>query len=151
MLSKTVVHAVRALMALAESNHEFRGTSAVADETDSPRNYLGKLLQQLARHGLVESQKGFGGGFRLARDPAEISLYDVMGAIEDTGRWSACILGRQMCSDSNPCPVHAQWAPVRDAYLNVLRNTKITDLVLGAGGSAVGPFRASKERFDQGG
>ena len=83
----------------------------------------------LARRGLLDSQKGMGGGFRLARDPAEISLHDVIDAIEDISRWSACVLGRPKCSDENPCPIHTRWSEAREAYLNVLRGTRISDLV----------------------
>jgi Rrf2 family protein len=129
MLTKSGVHAVRALAVLAElPEGEYRGASAIADETNAPRNYLGKLLQLLSRFGLVESQKGLGGGFRLARDPKDISLYDVAEAIENVGHWYDCILGKPTCSDSNPCAVHTRWGPVRDAYLQLLEQTRIADL-----------------------
>lgn len=129
MLSKSGIHAVRALIVLAElKNGEYRGAVAIARQNNAPGNYLGKLLQQLARRGLVKSQKGLGGGFRLARDPHKITLYDIVDAIEDVGRWRDCILGRPNCSDKNPCPVHNQWGPVRDAYLALLKDTTIADL-----------------------
>lgn len=129
MLTKSGVHAVRALAVLAELPvGEYRGASSIADETNAPRNYLGKLLQLLSRYGLVESQKGLGGGFRLARDPVDISLYDVVEAIENVGHWHDCILGKPSCSDRNPCAVHKRWGPVRDAYLQLLEQTKIADL-----------------------
>lgn len=129
MLSKSGVHAVRALVVLASlPAGAYRGASAIADETNAPRNYLGKLLQSLSRSGLVESQKGLGGGFRLARDPNDISLFDIADAIEDIGRWNECILGKPSCSDQSPCEVHERWGPVRDAYLQLLKQTKIVDL-----------------------
>ena len=130
MLSRSGVHAVRALVVLAElPPGEYRGAVAIANQTGAPKNYLGKLLQLLSRRGLVESQKGLGGGFRLARAPENISLFDVIDAIEDTSRWSECILGNPSCSDSNPCSVHTRWGPVRDAYLDLIKSTKIVDLV----------------------
>jgi Rrf2 family iron-sulfur cluster assembly transcriptional regulator len=64
----------------------------------------------------------------LARDPGIISLYDVVDAIEDVARWRECILGKPSCDDDNPCAVHHRWGPVRDAYLELLANTKIIDL-----------------------
>ena len=73
-----------------------------------------------------------GGGFRLALRPDEISLFDIIDAIEDTSRWNECILGNPSCSDDNPCSVHARWGPVRDAYLDLLKNTTILDLTPGA-------------------
>lgn len=129
MLSKSGVHAVRALVVLAGlPAGEYRGAVAVANQTGAPKNYLGKLLQLLARRGLVASQKGLGGGFRLAVRPDEISLFDVIDSIEDTSRWSECILGNPTCSDVNPCSVHEKWGPVRDAYLDLLKTTTIVDL-----------------------
>jgi Rrf2 family protein len=129
MLSKSGIHAVRALIVLAGlRKDEYRGAAAIAEQNDAPGNYLGKLLQQLARRGLVQSQKGLGGGFRLARQPGEISLYDIVEAIEDVSRWYECILGRPTCGEENPCPVHEQWGPVRDAYLKLLKETTVADL-----------------------
>ena len=129
MLSKSGLHAVRALVILAElPAGQYQGAGAIATRTGAPRNYLGKILHLLSRRRLVESQKGLGGGFRLARDPRSISLYDIVEAIEDVSRWKECILGRPTCSDENPCQVHDRWGPVRDAYLGLLRNTKIVDL-----------------------
>ena len=129
MLSKSGVHAVRALVVLAElPSGDYKGAVAIAQQTGAPQNYLGKLLQLLSRRGLVESQKGLGGGFRLARSPHEISLFDVIDAIEDSSRWNECILGNPSCSDDNPCSVHSRWAPVRDSYLELMKNTTIVDL-----------------------
>jgi Rrf2 family protein len=101
---------------------------SIAGQTGAPRNYLGKLLQLLSRHALVESQKGLGGGFRLARAPEQISLFDVIDAIEDTSRWNDCILGNPSCSDGNPCSVHDRWGPVRESYLGLMKKTTIADL-----------------------
>jgi Rrf2 family protein len=101
----------------------------IAKEIGAPQNYLGKLLQALAREGLVESQKGLGGGFRLARDARQISLIDVVEPLEHVSRWSGCILGRSECADANPCAIHNRWKTVRDAYLHMLRRTTIAELV----------------------
>ena len=132
MLSKSGVHAVRALVVLAAlPAGTYRGAASIADETGAPQNYLGKLLQLLSRRDLVKSQKGLGGGFRLARPPGDISLFDVIDALEDTGRWNECILGNPSCSDDSPCAVHDKWGPVRDSYLGLLKQTYIIDLTPG--------------------
>lgn len=130
MLSKSGIHAVRALALLAQlPEGSYVGAAAIASATGAPSNYLGKLLQTLARRGVLQSQKGMGGGFRLARDPQKITLYEVIDALEDVTRWSSCVLGRPKCSDENPCPIHTRWSAVRESYLNVLRQTRIADLV----------------------
>jgi Rrf2 family protein len=100
MISKTGLHAIRALSALAElPAGSYAGAGAIADKVNAPRNYLGKLLQNLAREGLVVSQKGLNGGFRLARDPKTITLLDVVEPIEHVSRWSECFLGKKVCED----------------------------------------------------
>ena len=130
MITRTGVHAVTALTALAEiPRGEYAGAGEVAEAIGAPRNYLGKLLKILADDGLVESQKGKGGGFRLARDAATISVFDVVEPIERVSRWSGCFLGRGRCSDKQPCAVHQRWAAVRDVYLAFLKQTTIADLV----------------------
>jgi Rrf2 family protein len=129
MISQTAKHALAALTALAElPEGQYAGAGEIAGEIDAPGNYLGKLLQTLAGEGLVQSQKGKGGGFRLARSPASISLIEVVEPIDRVSRWSDCFLGRGRCSKDSPCVVHDQWAKVRDVYLSFLRETTIADL-----------------------
>jgi Rrf2 family protein len=130
MLSKTGLHAVRAAVALARlPAGSYVGAAHVAREIGAPQNYLGKLLKSLAEEGLLESQKGLGGGFRLARAARNISLFDVVDPIEHISRWSGCILGRPECSEANPCAIHNRWKAVRDAYLRMLRRTTLAELV----------------------
>lgn len=129
MISKTGMHALRALVALAGlPEGAYAGSAEVAGGIGAPRNYLGKLLQTLIESGLVVSQKGKGGGFRLARDPAEISILDVVEPIDRPSRWEGCFLGRRRCEDRSPCAVHRRWTRVRETYLTFLRETTLADL-----------------------
>jgi Rrf2 family protein len=133
MLSKSGIHAIRALVTLAELEPgTFAGTLSIAEKIGAPRNYLGKLLQQLSRQGILESQKGLGGGFRLARDASEITLLEVVQPLDQLERWRMCILGRAKCGEENPCPIHHEWKVVKEGYLHLLSNTKIADLLNGA-------------------
>jgi len=130
MLSRTGLHAVKALTALAGlAPDDYLGAATLAERIHAPRNYLGKLLQQLSRDGLVVSQKGQGGGFRLARAAESLTLYDVIDPIEHVARWSGCFLGGLTCSHEAPCAVHAAWEKTRAAYLDFLRSTRLSDLV----------------------
>jgi Rrf2 family nitric oxide-sensitive transcriptional repressor len=129
MITKTGVHALTALAVLAElPEGTYAGAADIAGQIGAPRNYLGKLLKSLADVGILESQKGKGGGFRLARDPATISLFEVIEPIERVSRWSGCFLGRKRCSADAPCAVHARWAGVRDVFLRFLSETTLADL-----------------------
>ena len=129
MLSRSGIHAIRAMVALAtQAPEEYCGVNTLAGLTGAPRNYLGKLLLILSRRGLVESRKGLGGGFRLARRADQICLLDVIASIEDVGRWTECALSGRACSDHTPCMVHTRWLRARDAFLAFLRETTIAEL-----------------------
>jgi Rrf2 family iron-sulfur cluster assembly transcriptional regulator len=129
MISKTGIHAVTAGAALAELGEGiFAGAAEIAGRIGAPPNYLGKLLKTLADQGLLESQKGKGGGFRLARDADRISLFEIMEPMEHVSRWGGCFLGRPRCSEDAPCAVHQRWATVRESYLQFLRETTVADL-----------------------
>lgn len=129
LLSKTSVHAIRAMICLAElPSGTYAGTQKLAELIGAPPNYLGKLLQQLGRSGLVHSQKGLGGGFCLARPAAQITLLAIVEPLEQTARWHNCMLGLNRCGTSNPCPIHDRWGAIRDAYLDLLATTTIATL-----------------------
>lgn len=129
MISKTSIHALKALAALAEqAEGTYTGAAAIADRIGAPRNYLGKLLQTLSREHLVEGQKGLNGGFRLARPASAIRLIDAIEPIESVSRWKGCFLGRKRCRDDRACALHQKWSRVRDGYLEFLESTTIADI-----------------------
>ncbi len=120
MISKTALHALKAVAALAERPGEFQGASSIATRIDAPQNYLGKLLQGLIQSGIVSSQKGKGGGFQLARPPEKISLFDVV---------EGCFMGNSSCSATTPCAMHFKWVTIRDDYLRLLKESTLADIV----------------------
>ncbi len=133
MISKTALHALKALVELAQRPNEFQGAASVAERIGAPQNYLGKLLQTMAQEGLVFSQKGLGGGFQLAKKPSEIRLMDVVEAIDHVSRWAGCFMGRDRCSESTPCSLHARWAKVRREYLAMLREVTLEEVTEASG------------------
>lgn len=129
MISKTGIHATLALAFLAHLEPgTFAGASQIADEVGAPKNYLGKLLRQLADAGLLESQKGFGGGFRLSKPAVKITIFDVLEPLERVSRWNGCFLGREKCSSASPCSLHDRWSKIRENYLAFLRKTTIAEV-----------------------
>jgi Rrf2 family protein len=110
------------------TDQSWTDAGAIAARIGAPPNYLGKLLGQLARAGLVEGRKGRGGGFRLARPASELSLYEVLEPVEALVGEDDCILGRPRCDNSLPCALHGQWERVRDEMLALLRNTRLDSL-----------------------
>ena len=130
MISKTALHGVNALVRLVGLEpDEYLGATALAEQINAPPNYLGKLLASLSAEGLLESRKGSGGGFRLARPADEISIFDVVDPVDKVSRWDHCFMGLPECSEEEPCAMHERWKVVRDDYLAMLRDTSLLDLV----------------------
>ena len=129
MITRTGTHALKAMAHLGGlPPGDFAGAGEIAARIRAPKNYLGKLLRQLARAGLLEGRKGTNGGFRLARGTGDISLYDVLEPIEHVNRIKGCILGRAQCTQKEHCPLHEGWVRVRKEYLDFLRSTKLSQV-----------------------
>jgi Rrf2 family iron-sulfur cluster assembly transcriptional regulator len=129
MIGRTGTHAIRAMVVLASlPEGKCAGAAAVAKMIDAPPNYLGKLLQTLARLEVVTAQRGIGGGYRLARDPRSIRLLDVIEPFEPINRLDGCFFGLRECLDSDPCSVHHRWVELREAYVAMLTETTIADV-----------------------
>ena len=105
MLSQTVEYALRAVVYLATQPGRPATTEDVARQTRVPAAYLAKILQGLSKAGLVKSQRGVGGGVSLARDPAKLTILDVLNAVEPIERIKSCPLGLRN-SHGGLCPLH---------------------------------------------
>jgi Rrf2 family protein len=107
MFSQTVEYALRAIVHLAYEAPEARTTAQLAEATLVPRDYLSKILQQLARAGIVTTQRGVGGGVSLARGPAELTILDVVRGVEPESvkRTLSCPLGLK-AHGARLCPLH---------------------------------------------
>jgi Rrf2 family protein len=128
MFSQTAEYALRAMAWLALSPGNLVPTPALAERTQVPPNYLSKVLQQLAGAGLIVGRRGVGGGYRLARSAHDISLIQVVNAVDKVERISACPLG--MCEhDVSLCPVHRVTDRAAAAVIDILGGTTLQDLV----------------------
>ncbi|MBX3472964.1 MAG: Rrf2 family transcriptional regulator [Planctomycetes bacterium] len=129
MFSQASEYALRALTELARSDQrDWVLTSQLAAQLDIPIHYLAKVLQVLARRGMLESQRGRQGGFRLARSPADITAWDVASELDDAKALHGCIMGESECSDETACPLHALWKTIRDRFIRMLQTTTLRDL-----------------------
>lgn len=129
-ISQSSAHAIRALTHLAQdSERSFQLVRTMAEQLELPAPYLAKILQPLVNRGLLESQRGRGGGFRLARPPAELTLYQIVEAVEQLGGARECLLGQAQCSDDRACPMHDFWKRTADGFHARLASTRLSDLV----------------------
>ena len=103
MFSQTVEYALRATVHLAMNNDRSQKTNRIADATQVPTAYLAKVLRELNRHGLVHSQRGLGGGISLAKSPEEMTILEIVNAVDPVTRIKTCPLqlpshGAQLCA-----------------------------------------------------
>lgn len=112
MLSQTAEYALRAVLHIASAPDRPVSVAEIADALAVPRNYLSKTLHQLSRAGIVNPTFGPGGGYRLVRPAAEITLDAVLAPFDETGGERHCLLGRTRCSDADPCLAHRHWKDI---------------------------------------
>ncbi len=130
MTSQTAEYALRATIFLAEHDADapFR-VSDLAQALAAPRNYLSKILHALARAGVLSSARGPAGGFRLAVDAAELPLIRIVALFDPVEEGRRCVLGREKCSDANPCGAHGRWKRVAEQVAAFFRTTTVADVV----------------------
>lgn len=121
MLSKTAEYALRVAVCLAQSPEKPAAADELAEVTKIPRRYLHKVVQDLARGGLVRSQPGPGGGYSLAKLPKKITILDVVNAVAPVERIRHCPLG--LTSHTRLCPLHREldkvYAETENAFARV--------------------------------
>ena len=93
-----------------------------------PYHFLGKIMQDLSRKGILTSQKGPHGGFALRRRPEQITLLQIVEAIDGTEFLQACVLGFPECSGTHPCAVHGSWGIMRDNIHKMLSTENVAKL-----------------------
>ncbi len=102
--------------------------SEIARAMDAPPLFLAKIFQQFGKVGLVRSFRGSGGGFRLGRPPEEITLCDIVEAVEGPIMPNRCVMSRGTCSRDNICPVHPVWKKLQSNMRETLGSVSLKDL-----------------------
>jgi Rrf2 family protein len=105
MFSQTVEYALRAVVYLADQAPEGRTTDQISVATLVPKPYLSKVLQGLCHAQIVRSQRGIGGGMTLVKSPADLTILEVVNAVEPIGRIRECPLGLK-AHGVRLCPLH---------------------------------------------
>ena len=126
LYSKTAKYAVLALAEVAAGQTDgLVSTRQIAKATSSPYPLLAKIVNQLHRSGFLKATRGKQGGIKLARPASEITIKDVVLALDGTAILSDCPLFLDPCDCSRPCTLHDIWKPARDAVIDFLEKTTI--------------------------
>ncbi len=136
MISQTVEYSLRAMVSLAYRHRRPVTVQEIARLSRAPAPFLSKLMQALAKAQLVQSRRGQGGGFVLAREPQEISIWDIVQAVDPIQRIEQCPLGVQ--GHVNLCPLHRRLDEALAGVEQAFRSTTLAQLVQEAGADS--PF-----------
>ena len=105
MFSQTAEYALRAVVTMAQNEHGGKTAQEIAKESQVPLDYLSKVLNSLARGGIVTAQRGRGGGFSLASPASQMTVLDVVNAVDPIRRIRSCPLKLQAHA-IRMCPLH---------------------------------------------
>ena len=128
-LTMTGEYAIRTMLHLASANwEEVVEITEISEHWQIPENFLRKIVTKLSKAGLIETHRGTGGGIRLAKDAAGITLWDVIEAAE--GEWflNRCLIGPNFCSNSAWCEVHLVWQEAQAKLKEILGRHSLADL-----------------------
>jgi len=130
MFSKETEYALRALVYIRGQNNSGRrpGLAEIAVEIEAPHFFTAKILQRLVRQGAVKSLKGKGGGFFFDDEKPDISIRELVEMTGGISIISGCGFGLKHCDETNPCPLHDKYVPIRDAINDLINNETIRTL-----------------------
>lgn len=128
MFSQTVEYALRAVVHLVDHAPKARTTDQIAAATLVPKAYLSKVIQGLNRAGVVQSKRGLGGGVSLAKAPDQLSILDVVNAVEPISRIKHCPLGLKT-HGVKLCPLHRRMDNALAMVEKAFRETTLAEVL----------------------
>lgn len=130
MFKKETEYALRGMVYIQIQNVNGRrpGVAEIAQEIEAPFFYTAKIFQRLAKSGFVKSLKGKGGGFFLDPAKKDLPLKEVIIALEGEELFVGCGLGLKNCDENNPCPLHHQYASIKEEINQLVSGATIQSL-----------------------
>jgi Rrf2 family iron-sulfur cluster assembly transcriptional regulator len=128
-LTRKGEYAIRGILYLAQQPPgKVSLLSDIAEATDAPQTFLAKIFQSFAKLGIVNSYRGTGGGFVLARPAAKITLREVVEAVEGPIMPNRCLISDNSCARGKECNVHPVWGKVQEQVIAILDGVTIEEL-----------------------
>jgi Rrf2 family protein len=143
-ISRRTDYGVRVILDLASLPVDGRtATQDIANRQNIPSPFLAKIISQLSLAGLVTTYRGAGGGVSLSRPASEISLLQVIEALEGPIRLNRCAIQPEACPRNEHCSVHDIWVQAQEALTSLLGITTFDGLAESAAAKSLGPEAAS--------
>lgn len=129
-ITRQADYAVRAVLYLARNGDQRTATSMIAEEQRIPPSFLAKIVSQLSIAGLLHTSRGARGGVTLARTPKEITLLEVIEAIDGPIQLNECVGDSSSCSFDDDCPLRPVWCDAQEDLVGKLKDTNFSDMVI---------------------
>jgi Rrf2 family iron-sulfur cluster assembly transcriptional regulator len=128
-ITKSEEYGLRGLIFLAQQPPEkVTLVSEVSKDQNIPESFLAKIFQRLSKAGLLRSVRGPNGGFTLKKPAHEITMREIIEALEGPIALSRCLLKKGECEEERVCPLHPVWEEVQQRFVEILDNTTMEDL-----------------------
>ena len=129
-ITRQAYYAVRAVLYLTRMEPNQRtATSQVAQDQRIPPSFLAKIISQLSIAGLLHTSRGARGGVTLAREPKDITLLEVIEAIDGPIMLNECVNGNSICTFDEDCPLRPVWCEAQEELVNRLKGTNFQSLL----------------------
>jgi Rrf2 family iron-sulfur cluster assembly transcriptional regulator len=133
--SKSSEYAIRAAIHIAQlPDGEYAMAKNIAQDEEIPAPFLAKILQEMARKGVLHSVKGPSGGFCLKKKASDIRLLDIVGAIDGLDQFKRCAEGYSECSSKSACALHDNWIVLQSRIMDYLERNTVGSIVKSIGG-----------------
>ncbi|MBI5351936.1 MAG: Rrf2 family transcriptional regulator [Chloroflexi bacterium] len=129
-ITRQADYAVRAVLYLARNTDQRTATSLIAEEQRIPPSFLAKIVSQLSIAGLLHTSRGARGGVVLAREAKEITLLEVIEAIDGPIQLNECVGDNGTCSFDEQCPLRPIWCEAQEELVGRLKGTNFADMLV---------------------
>ena len=127
LASQGAQYAISAIFAISRHDEDIISASMLSRIINCPSAYLSQVLAKLKAPGILKSKRGLNGGVYLAKPIKDISIYDVITAIDGDKFYTSCFMGLEGCGHIEPCPFHTFWEKERIRIKNWLQTTSFED------------------------
>ncbi len=124
-------YAIRAILEMAKNPGEIHTPGMLYEKIQAPKLFLAKILQRLARKGILKSVRGAAGGFSFKKSLKEITLFDIITAVEGEIALNKCLLDDHICTRENLCPIHPIWVEAQESLSKILSRKSIYEILQG--------------------
>uniref|UniRef100_A0A7V4JRD3 Rrf2 family transcriptional regulator n=1 Tax=Thermodesulfobacterium geofontis TaxID=1295609 RepID=A0A7V4JRD3_9BACT len=128
-MTRETDYAIRTVLCLSKKENYTSKAEEISKEMQIPKEFLMKILKQLEKAALLELKRGVSGGVKLVKKPKDITLYDVIVAMENVIALNRCVINKGICGLSSQCPVHPIWFKVRNKLIEALKEIKFSGLL----------------------